>query len=145
MHLSCSVVRGCKNVHFAVCVSDERRLMDAGSFVSVVAVCGALATLAVAAAIAHYLGLIRLLPAPPATILTTDQLLAMQSSSELSSAHGSPYPYHSSGAAPTCWCLLQCITWCTRLPCSHLHQSCQHLLYNIVHMTGTTPTFFVQI
>lgn len=76
-------------------------LSAAGSVVSVVAVCGALATLAAAAAIAHYFGLIRLLPAPPAPRLTEAQLLAMQPSSELSSAHGSPYPYHSSGAART--------------------------------------------
>ncbi|CAL8464410.1 g3945 [Coccomyxa elongata] len=84
--------------HTLVCLPDPFQ-EESGSSVSVAAVCGALATLAAAAAFAHYFGLIRLLPAPPATTLTSAQLLAMQSSSELSSAHGSPYPIHSSAGS----------------------------------------------
>ncbi|BDA49710.1 probable mitogen-activated protein kinase kinase kinase 12 at C-terminar half [Coccomyxa sp. Obi] len=84
--------------HTLVCLPDPFQ-EESGSFVSVVAVCGALATLAVAAAIAHYFGLIRLLPAPPATMLTAEQLLAMHPSSELGSAHDSPYTYHSSAGS----------------------------------------------
>lgn len=99
MHLSCSVFGDVKRSSLPFCSSES---MDAGSSVSVAVVCGTLATLAAAAAIAHYFGLIRLLPAPPATALTSAQLLALQSPSELSSAHGSPYPIHSSGATPSC-------------------------------------------